>query len=194
MQIKNIREYKIKLRVKFKAIRFGYSPEQKAKLDNDIIERLMRTYQYKNTSTILCYVSTPLEVDTRLLIKRALEEGKRVAVPRCKPETTTMDFYLINSFDDLEKGTFGVLEPIPSRCEIYSENDGICIVPGLCFDHAGYRLGYGKGYYDRFLTNYSQTKIGICYNDCVQQRLFHGRYDVPVDLLITEKYLRITNR
>ena len=194
MQIKNIREYKIKLREKFKAIRFGYSPEQKAKLDNDIIERLMRTYQYKNTSTILCYVSTPLEVDTRLLIKRALEEGKRVAVPRCKPETTTMDFYLINSFDDLEKGTFGVLEPIPSRGEIYNESDGICIVPGLCFDHAGYRLGYGKGYYDRFLTNYSQTKIGICYNDCVQQRLFHGRYDVPVDLLITEKYLRITNR
>ena len=194
MQIKNIREYKIKLREKFKAIRLNYSPEQKAKLDNDIIERLMRTYQYKNASTILCYVSTPLEVDTRLLIKKALEDGKRVAVPKCKPETTTMDFYLINSFDDLEKGTFGVLEPIPSRCEIYEGNDGICIVPGLCFDYAGYRLGYGKGYYDRFLTNYSQTKIGICYNDCVQQRLFHGRYDVPVDLLITEKYLRITNR
>ena len=194
MQIKNIREYKIKLREKFKAIRLNYSPEQKAKLDNDIIERLMRTYQYKNASTILCYVSTPLEVDTHLLIKKALEDGKRVAVPKCKPETTTMDFYLINSFDDLEKGTFGVLEPIPSRCEIYEGNGGICIVPGLCFDYAGYRLGYGKGYYDRFLTNYSQTKIGICYNDCVQQRLFHGRYDVPVDLLITEKYLRITNR
>ena len=194
MQIKNIREYKIKLREKFKAIRLAYSSEQKAKLDTDIIQRFMRTYQYKNASTILCYVSTPLEVDTHMLIKRALEDGKKVAVPRCKPETTTMDFYLINGFDDLEKGTFGVLEPIPSRCEIYKGNDGICIVPGLCFDYAGYRLGYGKGYYDRFLTDYSQTKIGICYNDCVQQRLFHGRYDVPVDLLITERYLRITNR
>lgn len=194
MQIKNIKEYKIKLRDKFKAIRLGYSPEQKAKLDNDIIGRLMRTYQYKNASTILCYVSTPLEVDTRLLIKKALDDGKRVAVPKCKPETTTMDFYLITSFEDLEKGTFGVLEPIQSRCEIFRGDEGICIVPGLCFDHFGYRLGYGKGYYDRFLTNYSQTKIGICYNDCVQQRLFHGRYDVPVDLLITERYLRITNR
>ena len=194
MQIKNIREYKIKLREKFRAIRLGYSMEKKEKLDKDIIERLMRTYQYKNAKTILCYVSTPLEVDTRFLIEKSLKDGKRVAVPKCKPETTTMDFYLINSFDDLEKGTFGVLEPVESRCELYSGEDGICIVPGLCFDYSGYRLGYGKGYYDRFLTNYSQTKIGICYNDCVQQRLFHGRYDVPVDLIITERYLRITNR
>ena len=194
MQIKNIKEYKIKLREKFKAIRMNYFPEQKAKLDNDIIGRLTRTYQYKNADIILCYVSTPLEVDTHALIKRALEDGKKVAVPKCKPETTTMDFYFINSFDDLEKGTFGVLEPIEEQCELYQGDKGICIVPGLCFDHSGYRLGYGKGYYDRFLTNYSQTKIGICYNDCVQQRLFHGRYDVPVDLLITERYLRITNR
>ena len=194
MQIKNIREYKIKLREKFKAIRFGYTPEQKNKLDGDIVSRLMRTYQYKNAETILCYVSTPVEVDTRFLIAKALEDGKKVAVPKCRPETTTMDFYLINGFDDLEKGTFGVLEPIESKCEIYEGTNSICIVPGLCFDHSGYRLGYGKGYYDRFLTNYSQTKIGICYNDCVQQRLFHGRYDIPVDLLITERYLRITNR
>lgn len=194
MQIKNIREYKIKLREKFKAVRFGYTAEQKAKLDNDIVARLMRTYQYKNAETILCYVSTPLEVDTRLLIEKALEDGKKVAVPKCRPETTTMEFYLINGFDDLEKGTFGVLEPIETKCEIYEGTNSICIVPGLCFDLSGYRLGYGKGYYDRFLTNYSQTKIGICYNDCVQQRLFHGRYDIPVDLLITERYLRITNR
>ena len=194
MQIKNIREYKIKLREKFKAIRTGYAPEQKAKLDNDITERLMRTFQYKNAETVLCYVSTPIEVDTLLLIKKSLENGKRVAVPKCRPETTTMDFYLIKGFEDLERGTFGVLEPIESKCELFQGGNSICIVPGLCFDHGGYRLGYGKGYYDRFLTDYSQTKIGICYNDCVQQRLFHGRYDVPVDLLITERYLRITNR
>ena len=188
MQIKNIREYKIGLREKFKAIRNAYTHEQKAKLDSDIIERLMRTYQYKNAETVLCYVSTPIEVNTHLLIEKALESGKKVAVPKCRPETTAMDFYLINGFDDLEKGTFGVLEPIESKCELYQGGKSICIVPGLCFDHAGYRLGYGKGYYDRFLTNYSQTKIGICYNDCVQQRLFHGRFDVPVDLLITYRF------
>ena len=103
MQIKNIKEYKIKLREKFRSIRLGYSPEQKEKLDNDIIGRLLRTYQYKNANTILCYVSTPLEVDTHLLIKKALESGKRVAVPRCKPETTTMEFYYINSFENTYK-------------------------------------------------------------------------------------------
>lgn len=194
MQINNIREYKISLRQKYKAIRLNYTSERKEKLDFDIISRLVRTYQYKNADTILCYVSTPLEVDTHFLIKTALAEGKRVAVPKCNPESISMDFYFINSFDDLEKGTFGVLEPILDKCERFTGGNSICIVPGLSFDYAGYRLGYGKGYYDRFLTNYSQTTIGICYNDCVQQRLFHGRFDVPVDLLITEKYLRVTNR
>ncbi len=194
MQVNNIREYKISLRDRYKAIRLNYTPEQKEKLDLDITFRLMRTYQYKNADVILCYVSTPLEVDTHYFIKKALEDGKKVAVPKCRPENVSMDFYFINGFDDLEKGTFGVLEPIESKCEIFQGENSICIVPGLCFDHSGYRLGYGKGYYDRFLTNYSQTTIGICYNDCVQQRLFHGRYDVPIDLLITERYLRVTNR
>ena len=194
MQVNNIREYKISLREKYKVIRLGYSPEQKEKLDSDIISRFMRTYQYKNTDTILCYVSTHMEVDTHFLIKKALEEGKKVAVPKCRPESVSMDFYYINSFEDLEKGTFGVLEPIENKCKIFAGDSSICIVPGLAFDYAGYRLGYGKGYYDRFLNNYSQTTIGICYNDCVRQRLSHGKFDIPVDLLITEKYLRVTNK
>lgn len=194
MHIKNIREYKISLRQKYKNIRLKYDAQHKQQLDTDIITRLMSTRQYKNAEVILCYVSTPIEVDTRVLIQKSLENGKQVAVPKCRPDGISMDFYLINGFEDLEKGTFGVLEPIEERCHIYSGENSICIVPGLCFDQRGYRLGYGKGYYDRFLTNYSQSKIGICYNDCVQQRLFCGRFDVPVDLLITEKYLRVTNR
>ena len=153
MQVNNIREYKISLRDRYKAIRLNYTPEQKEKLDLDITFRLMRTYQYKNADVILCYVSTPLEVDTHYFIKKALEDGKKVAVPKCRPENVSMDFYFINGFDDLEKGTFGVLEPIESKCEIFQGENSICIVPGLCFDHSGYRLGYGKGYYDRFLTN-----------------------------------------
>lgn len=194
MQIKNIREYKISLRKRYKDMRLGYSTEHKKQLDEAIINRLMRTYQYKNADTLLCYVSTSIEVDTHYLILKSLESGKKVAVPKCNPDNVSMDFYFINGFDDLEKGTFGVLEPIENRCVKYSGENGICIVPGLSFDYGGYRLGYGKGYYDRFLTDYPQTKIGICYNDCMQKKLIHGRYDIPVDLLITEKYLRITQR
>ena len=102
-----------------------------------------------------------------------------------------MEFYYLRSFDeDLESGAFGVLEPKIGRCEKMTDfSNSICIVPGLAFDNEGYRLGYGKGYYDRFLCNYPGVKIGICYASCVKRELPHGFYDVPVGILVTDRYL-----
>ena len=127
-----------------------------------------------------------------MLIQEALRQGKRVVVPYCIPGTRQMEFYYIRSMEeDLEPGAFGVWEPKTSQCEkLTDDKNSICIVPGLSFDYDGFRLGYGKGYYDRFLCKYLGVTVGICYTSCIKQQLPHGYYDVPVKLLITEKYLR----
>jgi 5-formyltetrahydrofolate cyclo-ligase len=100
-----------------------------------------------------------------------------------------MDYYYINSFDDLEKGAYGLMEPDINKCQKVTDlNKGICLVPGLVYDREGYRLGFGKGYYDRFLINFHGITIGICYSRCVEQSLPRGFYDKPIDLVVTEKY------
>lgn len=122
------------------------------------------------------------------MIEQALRDGKRVAVPYCIEGTRQMDFYYIRSMADLVPRTFGVLEPLPEQCQKWTgAPNSICLVPGLAFDRHGFRLGYGKGYYDRFLSGYTGLKIGVVYEGCLCQRLPHGYYDLPVDLLITEK-------
>ncbi len=168
-------------------------PEDKARRDATITERVRSLWQYQRCRLLLIYVSTPIEVDTRSLIAQALADGKTVAVPRCVPGTRQMEFYRIDGLDELEKGMFGVLEPVPQRHELVTDfSRSLCVVPAFSYDWHGFRLGYGKGYYDRFLSKYEGVMIGICYSDCVQQKLPHGRFDRPVELLVTERYLRRT--
>ncbi|WP_312694050.1 5-formyltetrahydrofolate cyclo-ligase [Caproiciproducens sp.] len=191
MYVKNIREIKINLRARYRQFRERLGEDQKIALDSTIQSRLLALREYAAADTIFTYVSKPIEVDTIALIKAALANHKLVAVPRCVPNTYDMQFYYITSLDDLEKGTFGVLEPVVSRCRSVTDfSRGFCIVPGLSFDAQGYRLGYGKGYYDRFLAEFGGDTVGICYSGCVQWNLPHGYYDRPVDILITEKYIR----
>ena len=195
MPIDDIREYKSELRKKIRRQREEMPPKQKALLDKMVLKNILKLRQYKSNDTILTYVSTKIEVDTFGLIRQALKDGKRVAVPRCIDNSREMDFYYITSIDQLEPRTFGVLEPIKEQCELLTDySKGLCIIPGLVFDFDGYRLGYGKGYYDRFLSRFGGDTAGICYSSCGQWKLVHGFYDRRADLLVTEKYIRRTNQ
>ncbi|MCI8553570.1 MAG: 5-formyltetrahydrofolate cyclo-ligase [Clostridiales bacterium] len=193
MPVEDIRPLKAGLRAKYKELRRTMPPEEKQRRDTAIARRVLSLWQYRRCDTLLTYVSTDIEVDTRRIMERALADGKRVAVPRCVPGTRRMEFYLIRSAGDLEPGTFGVLEPRPdSRFLLPEDTDGLCLVPALCYDWKGFRLGYGKGYYDRFLSGFRGRIIGLCYSSCVRRRLPHGRFDRPVELLVTERFLRRT--
>ncbi|MBQ5545397.1 MAG: 5-formyltetrahydrofolate cyclo-ligase [Clostridia bacterium] len=187
----DIRQVKSALRQQMKDIRRGMTPAQKVSADQIIRDTFLHSTSYTRSSVILTYVSTAIEVDTREIIRVALSEGKRVACPRCIDGTRQMAFYYIESLEELTPCTFGVPEPeaLPQRLYQGSSHP-ICIVPGLAFDRWGYRLGYGKGYYDRFLSGYRGWTVGLCYSDCVEYKLPHGHYDRAVDRLITEKYLR----
>lgn len=191
----DIRSVKSNLREYYKTIRLEMTDMQKSEMDGLITQRITGLWQYKKCQTLLTYVSKDIEVDTINLINLALAEGKTVAVPRCIDGTRNMEFYQINSLeDDLLPGTFGVMEPEPQKCvKLTNYSNSLCIVPALCYDWKGFRLGYGKGYYDRFLDTYNGFIVGIVYSNCVRRSLPHGRFDRPVNLLVTENYIRRTS-
>lgn len=195
LMIKNIKLYKIKLRQKYRSIREKMNKTKKLEMDKKILDKICILSAYKNNNTIFTYVSKEIEVDTIEFIKKCKQDGKKVAVPACNSQNRTMNFYYINSFDDLEKATFGLLEPIREKCELVTDfSEGLCIVPGFCFDYKGYRLGYGYGYYDRFLQHFGGITLGICYSNCITPQLPHGKFDKHVDILLNDKYIKEIKR
>ncbi|MDU6347398.1 MAG: 5-formyltetrahydrofolate cyclo-ligase [Clostridium sp.] len=195
MPVKNIKEVKTGLRGKYRRLREDLSEEEKLRLDSEIQSRLLSLREYSQADTVFTYISKELEVDTLAIVQAAWANQKRVAVPRCIPGTRDMEFYYIRSWQDLERASFGVMEPIVQRCErVEDESRGFCLVPGFSFDVQGFRLGYGGGYYDRFLSRFGGFTVGVCYSFCVQWNLPHGYYDRSVDLLVTEKYVRRTSK
>lgn len=194
MPVKNIKELKTELRAKHKKLRLTCPMQTKTKLDNMLSERFLSSEQYENCHTLFAFVSVDMEVDTFVILQKALDDEKKLAVPKCRNKSGQMDFYYISSLDQLEKGAFSIMEPSEEKCEkVLDLSDGLCLVPGLCFDLQGYRIGFGKGYYDRFLQNFGGVTVGLCYSRCVERELPKGAFDKPVDILITEKYTNYTH-
>jgi len=183
----DLRIYKKQLRSEIRAIRKGMNEPLRAEKDRLIFQRLIRLPQYQKAKTIITYISTALEVDTRKLMLKAWEDGKKVAVPRCIAGTRQMEMCYIDSMDDLETGSYNIPEPKQSCTLCQNWKNSLCIVPAFCNDKQGYRLGYGGGYYDRFLSQYSGVTLGINYSECVRDSIHHGRYDIPLQMLLTER-------
>lgn len=177
---------KKELRNKFIEKRLKINEEEKRISDEIIFDKLINLDLFKKSSCILSYVSTKTEVDTRNIIEYSFMKGKTVAVPRCDKNSNLMKFYHIKSFDDLEKSYFNILEPDHFCIEQVDFSDAICIVPGLAFDKNGYRLGYGRGYYDRFLSENSIPAVGLCYKSFLVDNLPVEGFDIAVDSIITD--------
>ena len=187
----NIKQWKTHIRDKLKIMRENMDPESKSRMDSKVAMMLTSLWEYKQCETVWIYISKEIEVSTIAVIEDAWANKKRVAAPRCNKGTRTMKFYYINSFDDLQKASFGLYEPNLQICKPAKFVDGdICIVPGFAFDRQGYRLGYGYGYYDRFLSTFEGVKIGICYSDFIKFKLPTGRYDKQVDIIVTDKFTK----
>ncbi len=165
-------------------------PEREEK-NRAIFERVSSLGSYCRAGRVLFYISSPQEADTRRLLRAALGEGKEVFAPVSLPEGE-LAFYRLLDESELRHGRFGILEPpaLPERMlQLRKEenpSDTLCLVPGLAFDRLGYRLGYGKGYYDRFLAKAPVFSLGLCYQELVLPRLPVGKYDRRVTCLVTE--------
>ena len=162
------------------------TPDEKSRADHLIADRLMSSDLYEKADALLVYISSQIEVGTHEIIRGALAAGKNVFAPRCISGTNQMQFCSIGSFEDLECGSWGILEP-KQYCKVFSGSAApVCITPALAYDPAGYRLGFGKGYYDRFLAGFEGVSIGLCYEACILESICRDSFDVPVDVIITE--------
>lgn len=144
---------------------------------------LFQLPEYKKAHCIYSFVSFNQEVRTDKIITSALTEGKRVAVPKIEGEK--MIFYYISDYEELKKGTYGILEPGTSLQAL--EPAALILLPGLAFDLKGHRIGYGKGYYDNYLGTYPMdSRIGICYDFQKFREIPSESRDIKVNQLITE--------
>ena len=179
---------KQRLREERLAAREVLSEQERSVLDDRITQKLLATSEYAEATTVLTYVSVSSEVSTRMIIESALRDGKTVAVPRCLPGHC-LEFVAIVSLEQLVAAPFNLLEPakeLPAVTED-QKNNSICIVPALLVDTKGYRLGYGAGFYDRFLSTYPGKKICLAYQQSLSRTtLPHTAFDVPIDMVITE--------
>ena len=188
MPLSGVDGLKKQLRSTYKNIRLSLGADEKELLDSAVAENLFALDIYRGAEVILAFVSKDIEVGTQRIIERALSDGKRVAAPLCDTETTDIDFYFINSRGNLKKGFYGLYEPDPKKCAAVTDFSGaLCLVPALAYDREGYRLGFGKGYYDRFLARFNGVSAGLCYECCVSDELPRGRFDRRVDALVTDK-------
>jgi 5-formyltetrahydrofolate cyclo-ligase len=179
---------KAALRNEILSFRKALPADDKSVNDNLIFEKITGLKEYLEADLVLTYVSGPYEVDTRRFICDALERGKKVAVPKCNPESNEMTFFVINSFDDLETGYFNISEPKSSCCEAKIKSNCFCVVPALAVDKNRNRLGYGKGFYDRFLSENNLFSVCLCYSENKYDLIPTDVFDKAVDLVVTDQF------
>ena len=155
----------------------------KNKMDTAIARRFFALLPADSPGAALAS-SLPQEVDTRRILRRLLAESKRVYLPQTGPGGK-MRLARFEGMRQMAKGESGILEPTGHTA--LDKRAGLPIlVPGLAFDRRGYRVGYGGGYYDRYLKNYPGLKIGLCYGACLLDEIEADPWDQPVDILLTE--------
>ena len=178
---------KNKLRKEIKNYRKALDISEKEKMDKEIFNNLLKIGLLDNIKLLLTYISTPIEVGTKLIIEYCKNNNIAVAVPRCGSGRNMQFYYYDERY--LKRSSFGIYEPDENKCSIADDLEGaVCITPGLAFDRHGYRLGYGGGYYDTFFEKHKDIlSVGICYHTNIIDSLPTGTYDKKVNFIVTDR-------
>ncbi len=175
---------KNELRLSFRQKRNDLSKSEISYMSEKICDVIQRQYCYKKTDKICFYYPLGTEVNILPLAAAALKLGKQAAFPRVDGDT--MEFYQVHDLSEFVKGAFGIMEPA-GREKMGAEN-GLILVPGLVFDTKGGRIGYGKGYYDRYFARYPLCcRLGICYEMQLVPQVPCDQHDVLMDGVVTEQ-------
>ena len=168
----------------------GQSERVRQAKSRSIARRLRRLAMYRQAKSLLCYVSFDGEVETLPILRKALSDGKRVAVPAIVPPSKRLLAVEIRDADqDLTAGHFGIPHPRVTARRVPLSCLGLVVVPGVAFDRRGHRLGRGGGYFDRFLARLprSARRIGLAFGFQVMGKLPVESHDLPVCAVVTEK-------
>lgn len=176
-----------------------YSDAQFEQMSRKILDRLQNLSCYQEADILFAYMDMPGEVKMRDLIRRSWEEGKTVAVPKIvvpdAPGTdhrltaARMCFLRIDSFEDLREGMMHIQEPDPERCEcLDQEEKALIIMPGVAFDTDRHRIGYGGGFYDRYLAMHpDHPTVAAAYEFQIFDKIPSEQQDIRPQLLVTEE-------
>ena len=163
--------------------------KRKNALDIEIQTRLLISREYRAAHTVLLYMARPFEIATSLILHAALSNHKTVGLPVCLDDGK-MIFRAISSVAELVPGKFGILEPPSDNAEIIHDDKTLCVCPALCCDMRGVRLGFGGGYYDRYLTDFSGFKAALCYADSVIPTIQDDEFDIRMNVIHTDSFSR----
>lgn len=183
---------KTEIRSVMKSKRNELNENEKGIKDRKIFNSLICDSSFALSRVIFIYVSFAKEVDTHHIINFALSQGKTVCVPKVINSTGVMKVLKIDSLNSMCKSSYGILEPQEDAIEIPKKEIDLALVPGLAFDLDGGRIGYGGGYYDRFLSGIRKDvlKLGLAYNFQIMDKIQTEAFDVPIDGIITESGLK----
>lgn len=163
----------------------GLSQEYCIQADRVICQTVTGLDEYHEARTVFIFVGTKEEINTRPIITDALKQGKRVAVPKCISKGV-MEACLIDSLDNLEAGSYGIQEPGNDAVRVQPEEIDLAVIPCCTCSHTGKRLGYGGGYYDRYLGRVAGMKAVICRERIMRDDIPVEEHDQAVDMVISE--------
>lgn len=196
MTTEKIRLLKKELRVQFKEKRKKLDKQEKKMLDEKISTNILDSVSYEYADVVLMFYPTLYEIDLLNVFEKARMDGKKVAFPRCVSKGI-MRFYFAENENDFEKSSYGISEP-KTHCEEYvpgCAKHPLCIVPCLCAFTDGARLGYGGGYYDRFLSHFDGISMCVQYEQNLFDSIpFDKRYDKKTDIVVTEKAVYVVGK
>lgn len=185
---------KNQLRKQFKVKRNNYNSSLLIDYNNKIFDKVISFIRKHSCKNIFIYVSKNNEVDTKKIIRYLLNNKYNVIVPKSDFNNNEIIPVQINSLKDLKESKFGLLEPVNDNM-FEPDNLDVIFIPGIVFDKSGYRIGYGKGFFDRFLNNsVNKLKIGLAYSFQILKNIPADKYDIKLDGIICENGLIYAHR
>ena len=160
--------------------------QEKAWSDEELIARFLEHPKLAEARTVMAYYGVGNEICTQGLLQTLLDQGKTLCLPKCLPEHQ-MEARAITSLSDLAPDQYGIPAPKDTCPVVAREELDLILVPGLCFDSRGSRLGQGGGYYDRYLEDYEGVTVGLCREDFFQVNLPREPLDAYVRFVLTEE-------
>jgi len=184
----NIKNIKAGIREEISRKRRYLTIKEKKELDKTIIEKLLKLPEWKKAKNIFIYIAHKYEIQTIELIEQNLKE-KNIIIPKTHLRFHALSLHKIKSEDDIINGRYNLIEPKPATQMIDPEKVDLAVIPGMVFDLNGYRIGYGKGYYDKLNKHLKCKKISLAYSFQIIDNIPAEKHDQPIDILITEKQI-----
>ncbi|MGB9760944.1 MAG: 5-formyltetrahydrofolate cyclo-ligase [Caldimicrobium sp.] len=178
---------KKELRKKFKDLRESLSEKEWFEYSKSICQKLIDSSFFKNSQRIAFYYPVNKEVNLTIAIEEALKQGKEIFLPKTHLKEKRLSFHKVTDLARLSPGVFGIFEPPSIDSPIEACELDLILVPGLAFDLKKYRLGYGGGFYDRFLKETKALKIGIAFSFQIIEKLPQDPWDEKMDYILTEE-------